>query len=417
MNKKTLIIVCLVCFAVALMVRIGLAYKLGMARPMESDSHYYLQLATSLAHGQGYVAPDGFWPNVPSMQRLPGWPFAVSLALRIVPFVSSDVVMRGLCVGIDSINAMLIAWLAWRLFARSRVALIAGVAYAVHPSALFLAYNGESEPLFVLLCLGGFLCVLHDGRRAYLAVLLFGLACLVRVNYVLWGGAIVMMAVLRWISGRRPSSRVAVSRSVVSCLVSLVLFSLPVTLWAVRNHHVCGHFPVLSTLRGQTFYGGNNPVVADTLKMWGYWVFPDEISGEPKAAELARSMSEYELDVYYYDQGKRYVANEWFSLPRLLLGKMIRAYVPVPWKPNWLSYGVGAFRMILYALSVMGLCWFWRGLRLEYRVWFGAMTIINVLTVLMFWGCFRFAFALEPFLLPFAAAAAERLASRREVVL
>jgi hypothetical protein len=430
-KKRALVISCVVVFAVALIVRLGLAWKMGMGRPMESDSHYYLQLATSLAHGQGYVVRDGFWPNVPSMQRLPGWPCVIAVALRVLPFASGDAVMRVLCVAVDSLNALLIAWLAWKLFAGIRIAVMAGLAYALHPSALFLTYNGESEPLFVLLCLGGFLAVLRGGPRLYLAALLFGLACLVRVNYVLWVGAILVPVLLQWVSGRRQAAGAAgrrcspegvrepfrlpgiYSRSLALSLVSVLLFSLPSLLWAVRNYHVCGHFPVLSTLRGQTFYGGNNPVVANTMELWGYWVFPDAIPGESKAAEMARTMSEYDLDVYYFGRGKAYVAKEWFSLPRLVLGKLIRAYVPVPWKPNWLSYGVGGYRLILYGLSIIGLCWFWKGMPGGYRVWFAFMVLINVFTVAVFWGCFRFAFALEPFLLPFAAAAVSRLASHR----
>jgi hypothetical protein len=70
---------------------------------------------------------------------------------------------------------------------------------------------------------------------------------------------------------------------------------------------------------------------------------------------------------------------------------------------------VGGYRLILYGLSVIGIGWFWRGLQREYRVWFVFMVLINVFTVAVFWGCFRFAFALEPFLVPFAAAAASRL--------
>ncbi len=427
MNRKAMVMSLMLVFTVALIVRLGLAYKVGMGRPMESDSYYYLQLATSVAHGQGYVVRDGFWPNAPSLQRLPGWPLVVAAALRAVPFVSGDVVMRGLCIVLDAVNALLIAWLAWRLFARIRIAVISGLAYAVHPSALFLAYSGESEPLFVLLCLGGFLALLKGGRWSCLAAFWFGLACLVRVNYVLWVGAIGVVALFQWIGVRRQASgasgrcsspegsRETFRSSGIRCrwlalsLVSGLLFLLPALLWAARNYQVCGHFPVLSTLRGQTFYGGNNPVVAKTMDLWGYWVFPDTIPGEPKAAELARTMSEYDLDVYYFNRGKAYLAQEWFALPRLVLGKLIRAYVPIPWKPNWLSYGVGGYRLILYGLSVIGIGWFWRGLQREYRVWFVFMVLINVFTVAVFWGCFRFAFALEPFLVPFAAAAASRL--------
>lgn len=399
MNKRLHFISCLTVCVVALGIRLGLAFRLGLSQPMESDAYYYLHLGHSLAHGQGYVLQDGFWPNQPSLQRLPGWPFAVSLALRAVPQLPPDMVMRLLGGIIDSLNAGLVVWLAWLLLRRPSVAWVAGLAYAIHPSALFLVQTGESEPLFVLLCLAGFLCVLKGGRCHIGAAAFFGLACLVRVNYVLWLGVAAVLALLTWSRSREGGGRPS-----LRCMVLMtVLFMAPAAAWTVRNLHVCGHFPVLSTLRGQTFYGGNNDVVANSMDMWGYWLWPDGIPGVTPAADLVKSMSEYELDTYYFSKGLEYVKTHWFAMPRLLLGKLVRAYVPVPWKPNWVSYGVGLYRAVLYGFALMGLCAAWAGLPWAYRIWFTAMVAVNVLTVLIFWGCFRFAFDLEPFLLPFAA--------------
>jgi hypothetical protein len=173
---------------------------------------------------------------------------------------------------------------------------------------------------------------------------------------------------------------------------------------------------VLSTLRGQTFYGGNNSVVADTLEYWGYWVFPNSIPGEPPMVELAQTMSEYEVDAYYYNRGLGYLRAHLFQAPRLLLGKLIRAYVPMPWKASWGAYAVGVYRVVLYLAAVFGFAWLWRGLDRRYGLVLGAMLWTNALTVLLFWGCARFAFPLDPFLLPAAGFAAERLARVRVAV-
>jgi hypothetical protein len=574
MNKKTITIVLISLFAIAFVLRVAVAVKQGVTHPMESDSYYYLQLAKGLSHGAGYIVKDSFWPDQPTMQRMPAWPFLVSIALRVCPFASPDVVMRMLCVLLDSLNAVLVGWLTLLLVQRRRCNheahkdhkgmsdvsvpaslgvlsvlrgkefLLAGLLYAAHPAALFLVYNGESEPLFVALCLMGFILLLHGGRWIYLASFCFGLSCLVRANYVIWIGVVGVLIVLRkcmgygiWVAGKWRENKRADSLTTKPAfsiwgaafagrymkitkvgLLCSVLFFAPALLWSARNYQVCGHFPVLSTLRGQTFYGGNNPVVADTLEMWGYWVFPDGIPGEKKAVELAKTMSEYELDVYYYNRGTDFVKKEWFAMPRLMLGKLIRAYVPVPWKPDIMSYGVGVYRALIYLLSVIGLIWWWarirrrvtddgrrttdqsevrsqksegegqegegrfeqkrakiakdegrgpsaevaaedcashiedggcfttkdtrstkggsRGQRSEggggermgereefttkgtkftkrgigrhatedlFIIWFLAMMMTNVAGVLIFWGCFRFAFVMEPMLIPFAA--------------
>jgi hypothetical protein len=463
-NKRNIFVFVLVLFAVAFGLRTAVAVKQGLFHPMESDSHYYLQLAQSLSQSAGYCVKDSFWPDQPTMQRMPGWPFLVSVGLRVCPFLSPDVVMRLICIILDSLNAVLVGWLTWRLFWRRGWALLAGLIYAAHPAALFLVYNGESEPLFVTLCLIGFILLLRGGGWIYLASLCFGLSCLVRANYVIWIAAVGALLFMRWVfnnifnmdkqdtqdkefeASSPESSCISMltpsllppqngSQEVPAtgrwirgayCLLFVVLFLAPSLFWAGRNYQVCGHFPVLSTLRGQTFYGGNNPIVANTMDVWGYWIFPDGIPGEKKASELAKTMSEYELDVYYYGRGKDYVKAEWFSMPRLLLGKFVRAYIPIPWKPNIMSYGVGVYRGLIYFLAIIGFFWWWHHLKSGsrndnvaplcerianapitdrcYIIVFLAMILTNLAGVLIFWGCFRFAFVLEPLLIPFAAA-------------
>ncbi len=531
MNKKKILIFIIILFSVAFILRLGVAFKMGVNHPMESDAFYYLQLAKSLVQGTGYAVHDSFWPDQPTMQRMPGWPFLVSVGLRVCPWFSPDFVMRILCILMDSLNAVLVGWLTWRLLwtkvspgSEARVvaavsaapspvvvhdspgaerksaagdsryyteeampfvvSLLAGLIYAAHPAALFLVYNGESEPLFIMLCLSGFILLLRGGRWVYLASLCFGLSCLIRANYVIWLGVVGGFVVMRWLWAKsaaedpstkfkagsrsytkrednRSEARVVAGVPTGTCeksvaetaattagkiggmehgvsthgrLIPMVFLSLlflaPSLFWATRNYQVCGHFPVLSTLRGQTFYGGNNSVVANTMDLWGYWIFPDGVPGEKKAAELAKTMTEYELDVYYFNKGKEYVKAEWFAIPRLLLGKFVRAYVPIPWKPNILSYGVGAYRVVIYLLAIAGIIWWWRGQRedngSEARVVtaedgryaesqskvyglkamvslvFLSMLLTNLAGVLIFWGCFRFAFVLEPILIPFA---------------
>ena len=481
MNKRSVFLFGLTLFAVAFALRAVVALKQGISHPMESDSYYYLELAKSLSHGTGYTIHDSFWPDQPTMQRMPAWPFLVSLGLRLLPSVSPDLLMRLMCMILDSLNAVLVGWLTWMLMgsvrksvrdnkvsgarvatavpggtacedaaetaattadARGRynyiLSLIAGLLYAIHPAALFLVYNGESEPLFVTLCLTGYILLLRGGRWIYPASFCFGLSCLIRANYVIWIGVFAVLVLIRWLFCRNAKREAPVVTAVpggmrtrVPNLFSIVLLStlflLPSLFWATRNYHVCGHFPVLSTLRGQTFYGGNNPVVANTLDMWGYWIFPDSIPGEKRAVDLARTKSEYELDVYYYNKGKAYVRTEWFSMPRLLLGKFVRAYIPIPWKPNIMSYGVGVYRALIYLLAIVGLIWWWSGQNKAqspcsdrrlggtadkmpsetlpipiFSLVFFAMLITNIAGVLIFWGCFRFTFVLEPLMLPFA---------------
>lgn len=393
-------------FALALNVVVGVS--MGLDRPLESDAYQYLQVARSLAAGQGYVNSATFWPDQPTMQRLPGWPCLVALVLRLTPGVTPDMAMRLLGLLLNAFIAWLLVRLTLALWNQWVPALVAGLAYALHPTGLYLAYNGSSEMFFLALVCAGLWLGLCGGRLRYAGFLLLGLACLERANFLLF--ILCLPALVLLCYGRRP---IGFAWPTVSAMVvCLLLFLLPAWGWTVRNYKVCGHFPVLSTLRGQTFYGGNNPVTADTLEYWGYWVFPDSIPGERKLAELARDKSEYEADKYYFQKGLTYVRRNWFALPRLALGKLVRAYVPVPWKPAWGSYATNAYRGLVLLGALLGLSLYWRQTPFFFRTAWLAMAATSVVTVLVFWGCARFAFAFEPFLLPFVGAGLVCLAER-----
>lgn len=402
----------------------GVVY--GLRRPMCSDASYFLGIAKSLADGHGYFLKEGFWPDQPTMSRAPAWPFLVSAGLRACRSVSPDLLMRIMSLALNAVVAALVAALALRLFRTAAAALIAGLAWAVYPMALFEACEGNSEILFLGLALTGVLLILErsgteapDGGPALPAIqpassarflagcLTLGCACLVRTNFVLFGVfALVTLGVCcRFRFSVRAARLLA---------MGLLLFSLPSGLWALRNYRVCGDFPVLSTLRGQTLYGGNNPVVAETLPYWGYWVFPDVIPGEKTMYELSRTMSEYDVDCYYTRKARAFIRGHKLAMPRLLLGKLIRAYVPIPWKPSLGSYAVSAVRWVLYATALAGLIVAWRRVDRTYRAILAAVMLTNVTTVLLFYGYSRFAFELDPFLLPLSAFALMVMFRRRD---
>jgi 4-amino-4-deoxy-L-arabinose transferase-like glycosyltransferase len=417
-------------FCLALVVNMGLGLKLGLNRPMQSDSYYYYQLAVSLADGKGYVVRDGFWPDSPSMRRLPAWPFLVSLALRVLPSAPPGVVMRVLSLVMNALAAVLIAALTRRIFRNKWATLLSGIAYALYPTALLLAYEGLSEPLFVftvalgtLLLLSPFSAPLREPPRppptvlrplsSAFGFLCLGCACLVRANFVAWVFFFAPAAVVGLLRAKAPRSR----REILPLALGILFFLVPPGLWATRNYRICDAFPVFSALRGQTFYGGNNAVVAGSREYWGYWVFPNNIPGETPMVELAAKMTEYEVDAYYYNKGKEFLCSNPSRIPKLLLGKIVRAYVPVPWKLRLGSVVVCTVRAALYLGFLIGIFFFWHRTEVIYRAIFLAMIATNVFTVLVFYGYSRFTFALEPFLIPFAAmglvAAAEKLIGKR----
>lgn len=394
---------------IAMLANFGFGFAKGISRPMTSDSLCFLKIACSVAGGDGYWLREGFWPATPTMTRSPAWPLTVSVALRTVPYARPDVTMRVLCLLLNALNAVLLSALAFRALGQvPKIAAITGILYAIHPTALFFAYEGSSEILFLTLTTSGILLLMSGEMRRIIGFLLLGFAALTRPNFVLWLPFVAFLVLGLGVRCRNLLTR----RNFLLFTLGSFLFAAPSLLWAIRNYTVCGRFPVLNTLSGQTFYGGNNPSVADTLEYWGYWIFPDNIPGEKSMFEMSKTMNEEQVDRYYSAKGKEYIRTHWFAMPRLLLGKLIRAYVPIPWQPGWLVYGASAFRWPLYVMFIIGICAFWRDVRPAYRVILAAMTLTNIVTVLIFWGYVRFAFAIEPYFLPVIAIVVGKAISR-----
>ena len=164
-----------------------------------------------------------------------------------------------------------------------------------------------------------------------------------------------------------------------------------------------GEVSVFSTIEGETLYGANNTYVASDLSVWGYWVFPDEIPGQTAKRDLAQTMTgERQLDRYYHRKGMDFLRQHWFELPRLEAGKLARAFLPVPWVANWGSYGVFFFRGILYLGILLNIRTF-RSMDTLYRIVVTGMFVVLLLTVLIYYGTYRFTFCAEVFLLPAVA--------------
>ncbi|OGV69678.1 MAG: hypothetical protein A2283_17110 [Lentisphaerae bacterium RIFOXYA12_FULL_48_11] len=410
-------------FVLALVINLCVGFTLGMQREMESDALYFRQIAQSISDGCGYYHREGFWPDEPTMSRLPAWPFAISLLFRTFPGICPDMSMRFLNIVLNAVVAVLVAWLTRMLFRNMTASLVAGILYSVHPSALFLTYTGESEILFLLLTLSGVIMMLSSAGIRWAGFILLGVSCLVRANFILWiifytvlCLVMVVKSHLHDITGSLGERRWANDCSICDARFPLLtftacvlLFALSPTLWMLRNYSVCGHFPVMSSLKGEVLYGGNNVLTCEEFEYWGYWVFPDRIPGEVSKANLALRMNEYEMDAYYSGKGKAFVRKNLVHMPRLLIGKFVRAYIPLPWKLKPGTVAVSLYRWSLYLAAIVGIVFAWKRMSHGYVMILFALILVNVFTVLVFWGCARFAFELEPFLLPLAAMGLLRL--------
>ncbi len=377
-----------VLFLVAVLVNVLIAIR--VTNGVQADGPFFIGIAHRLAAGKGFV--NSFYGrDLPTMTRAPLWPAILAISIRLFPNASDAHLLRDTAVVVNILNSMLLFALTWFLSRSGRVSIVAGLGYTLYPSALAMAADGYCEIPFVFFAILGTLLIILGGAWSYWGALSLGLSVVTRSNFVLLPCLVALTAVVLF----------GVKRVPLRFIVLAIIFWIPAFLWTVRNYTVSGEFPVLSTQEGETLYGANNLYVATDLGQWGYWVFPDEIPGEPIKKSLAVTMTESQINHYYHQKGIAFLKANWFALPRLELGKLIRGFAPIPWVPSWGSYFAFFCRGVLYLVAILSLRFF-RKLNPNFQVMLAAAFLSVLMTTVIYYGCARFSFCFEVFLIPLA---------------
>jgi hypothetical protein len=399
---------------IGLPVLLVFAVKSGLNRPFEpgGDASRYAVIAASVAHAGVYRDPTGYWPMQPAYDRMPAWPLILSIGMRIAPDAIDEVVSRLTNVVCLALAGIAMGTLCQRLGVRPILCIISGLYVSLSPVLIYLAIEGLSEISFVLIVTTGLACAFSGPRYLYPAALLIGLGALVRANFILVPLLFAALALLFPSARRALISRATVRRAALALCLAL----LPVGVWVTRNYALSGRFPLLSSGGGETFYGANNEITANTLSHWGYWVVVDAIPGETAKAILAKRFpNDIPLDDYYYSRGKEWVSNNVRVLPRLVVGKLVRSFVPVPWatSPSVLEYVAFCSRLALQVLFVITIPFWWPGMNRQYLLFLAALGVAHLITTVLFYGSVRFTFCfLEVFTVPCVAFGIDRWLDR-----
>lgn len=395
-TASQLLMAALAIFFLTLLIDCAIILHFGADTPTGGDGPYYIGLARSMASSHGYYLKESFWPDLPNVARSPLWPAVLSIPARLLPGANDDSILKFTGAAMHALSAVLLIPLAFQVTGSVAAAVLSGLLLGIYPPATGLVVGGFSETVFLVFAIAGLVLIFEGGWRVYAGALLSGISVLARSNYVLMPVALVMLLVLL-----RPKALVANGRPLMLGCAAFAVFP---ALWIVRNYHVSGYFPVLSAMEGETLYGGNNARVANDLSVWGYWVMPDQIPGEITKRELSRTRSELELNKYYHDRAIEFIRSNKSAMPRLILGKLIRGFVPIPWVPLAASYVAFGFRALVYAGFIAAL-FYHRKFEAQYALMVAAMFVVTLLTTVIYYGTFRFTFCVEPFLFPFILAA------------
>ena len=400
---------------IGLLVLLIFAVHSGLATPFAAggDAAQYVGIGASIAHGGGYKNPAGLWPTEPAYDRMPVWPLILSVGMGIAPNAVDEVVSRltnVLCLALAGIAT---GALCRKLGVRPSLCLVSGLYIPLSPILISLALNGMSEISFILIVSFGLVLAFSGPRYLYPAAVLIGLGPLVRTNFILVPLLFAALALLFPSARRALLSRATVTPAVLALCLTL----LPASIWVIRNYAITGRFPVLSSIGGETFYGSNNELTATTLNSWGGWAFPDAIPGETPKAVLAKHLTnDLALSDYYYSRGRAWIRNHAAGLPRLILGKIVRGFVPLPWanSPSLLEYMVFCSRLVLQALFLITIPFWWPGMNRTYLLFLAALGISHLVTTLVFFGQVRYSFCFfEVFAVPCVAFGIDRWLERR----
>jgi 4-amino-4-deoxy-L-arabinose transferase-like glycosyltransferase len=351
------------------------------------DSAEYVQLADSLAAGQGYTLPNG----APGTRVPPLFPIVLA-GLRMLPvdLVPASGVLNAF---FGAITCVLLYWICRRAFADPRVAPVAALGLAIYPFHLFNTGYVLKENLAIaalVLAVAVWIEAMHrqSFRWALVAGVATGMAMLAR--YYPTAGLPIAFVIgasyERWRRAGFPWLRL-----IAGLLGVLAVCVAP---WLVRNWVRSGTLSLSTYGVGYYLYTSNGPgVVPDTS---GYFE--------------ARGL---ENDVTYSVGRDQWNEQEAFSKAldamtddpqrtATLFGAKLISF----WRPVWAGSSAGTW-LVLGATYALMMLFAGVGARSpgpgRFRAVLWATVGVYAVVHLIFWGMIRERNYIEPFLMAFAA--------------
>ena len=366
------------------------------------DDVQFQGLGQRLADGTGYRNAEGKLTSF----RAPGYPFLLAAVYRTIGDYPSVVYVLNCLLGAF---ACVLAYLLAREFFRDDLARLTGVLASLCLGHIYFATNYLSENLFVpCLCLAVWLMVRYvKGGPIWLvglAGVLMGYATLTRPMAILLLLLLpVVLAIYEFRTQRWPF---------VSSFIFVTTFMSVVLPWTYRNYAVHGHFVLVATNGGSTFYGSNNDRSVDLNRPrdLGYWFSTTEL---PYRQLIDEQPNEWAHDQMEWKLGKDWLREHPLKIPQLLLFKSLRLW----WIPD---FDAGRFYYVLrvaayapyFLLMLFGAVRVFQSRDFWTPPWLvvHAAILATILTALIFFGEPRFRDANAPLLMLYATLGVNQLA-------
>jgi len=241
-----------------LAIRVAVLSATSNLGPKIADEVQYIQLATSLVHGDGFA----WGPGRPTSLRPPLYPAMVA-AVWTVTGAGNLPAIRVLQIVLSLATAALVYELGRRVFNPSVGGLAAAITW-LYPSLIFLNFTILTETLFTCLLVAFTLLavMLVQQPRGWIAIacgIALGLGALTRS--VLWPVPLLLCPLLLFLLRGPLGHRVLLSALVFAGYV------MPVAPWAVRNTRLQGVVTIVDTMGGMNLRMGNYEYTPED-RMW-----------------------------------------------------------------------------------------------------------------------------------------------------
>jgi hypothetical protein len=215
---------------------------------MRNAPDKYAAIAANVAAGNGYRASP---ETAPTMTREPG--FVLFLALLFVTAGQSLWVVNAANVLLSLVTVLLIIKVGKEIELPPLAIWTAPFFYLLHPAILVSESRAGFEIFFITLVMASlyFLIRLKKTGMVYYAIpcgIFLGYGSITRGTFLIFGLLSMIFLLL--------SSRYRTKETMVNIGVLFIIFSLPITAWAVRNWHISGEVVLTNTVVGDVLYQG-----------------------------------------------------------------------------------------------------------------------------------------------------------------
>lgn len=402
----------LLIIAVAILLRLGVAFYYGDWIPVRQDDESYSTLATRVAEGYGFTFDRPWYPFTPADTPTAHWSFGYTIFLAGVYAAAGVRPLYGRLAG-AFLGGILLPWLAYRLARRilpeqPQVALLTAAFTAFYTYFVLFAARLMTETFFIsgllwslerALALDN--CWQAKRRPSAGLILSFGLSlgttALFRQSILPW--YLVLFAWLLWRGWRNGAGRSAFTGLFASGLLLLAILA-PFT-W--RNYQAYGSFMLLNSNSGYAMYSGQHPMHGTDFQAF---------DAAPLPSDIPAGLNEAELDRLLLQRGFAFIQAEPERYLRLSLSRLVDYFKFWPSADTSLLFNIGRLSSFALFLPFMIYGLFrslrdWRRFALLYLF----MLFYSVLHLLT-WAMIRYRLPVDAVLLLFAAVGIDHLFRR-----